>query len=325
MSSVALAAVGKWRGILISLGVDQSYLVDRHGACPICGGKDRFRFDDKNGKGSYFCSGCGAGDGFSLLRKINGWNFAEAAKRVESVIGKCLAAPVVSSDTSNNERRLKNIHSSLKRISHGDIAGKYLLSRGVSILPEQDVYFHPGIAYFDKNTAGKSIKVGVFPAMVSIFRNISGETCSFHVTYLNPDGSKLADYEPKKILPKIRDMTGGAIRLGGICERIGIAEGIETAMSAMQFYGHPVWAAANANFLQNVQIPEPVKSVVIYTDEDKSFTGQKAAYTLANRLKVQEGREVEVIRIIGQGASLYSDKGCDMDFNDYTNRQGHKQ
>ncbi|MDI5829610.1 hypothetical protein MJN51_36035, partial [Salmonella enterica subsp. enterica serovar Kentucky] len=34
----------------------------RHAPCPACGGKDRFRFDD-NGRGSFICNQCGAGDG----------------------------------------------------------------------------------------------------------------------------------------------------------------------------------------------------------------------------------------------------------------------
>jgi len=323
VSSVVQAAIGKWQGILLALGVDQSYLVNKHGPCPCCAGKDRFRFDDKDGRGSYFCSGCGAGDGFSLLQKLHGWSFAEAALEVEKVIGMgmCQQSTPTKINTSGNKARLKCIHAGLKRITHNDPCGKYLLNRGIKILPVQDVYFHTGLGYYNKGHDGKPVKVGTFPAMVAIFRNISGETCSYHITYLTHDGKKLANYVPKKFLPRIRDMTGGAIRLGGICERIGIAEGIETAMAAMQYYGHPVWAAANANFLQNVQIPVSVKSVVIYTDEDKSFTGQKVAYTLASRLKVQEGKDVEVIRIIGKGASLYSDKGCDMDFNDFIMRR----
>ena len=40
-------ARGKWRGLLTQLGVDETYLKNEHGPCPICrDGKDRFRFDD---------------------------------------------------------------------------------------------------------------------------------------------------------------------------------------------------------------------------------------------------------------------------------------
>jgi putative DNA primase/helicase len=139
MSSIAKSAIGKWTSILTGLGIDQSFLKNQHGPCPACGGKDRFRFDDKNGKGSYFCSGCGAGDGFNLLQKVNGWSFAEAANYVEEIIGKCHAHPPSRTDDARNEARLKRVHAGLTRITHRDIAGKYLLSRGINILPKQDV------------------------------------------------------------------------------------------------------------------------------------------------------------------------------------------
>jgi len=56
-------AQGRWKSILTALGADEKTLSGKHTACPLCGGKDRFRFDDKEGRGTYFCSGCGAGDG----------------------------------------------------------------------------------------------------------------------------------------------------------------------------------------------------------------------------------------------------------------------
>ena len=40
----------------------------RHQPCPICGGSDRFRCDDKNGTGSWICNQCGAGTGYTLVR-----------------------------------------------------------------------------------------------------------------------------------------------------------------------------------------------------------------------------------------------------------------
>lgn len=315
MSSIGQQALGKWPGILVSLGIDQSFLKNQHGPCPICGGKDRYRFDDKNGKGTYYCSGCGAGDGFSLLQKFHGWSFAEAARAVEGVIGNVRGqAPAKDADRSDNEARIKRIHTGLRRITHNDPVGRYLLSRGITILPKQDVYYHSGVDYFNRDDNGKPVKVGSFPAMASIFRNPSGETCTYHITYLSEDGQKIIGYPAKKLLPAIQPMPGGAIRIGGIAEKIGIAEGIETALAAMQDTGITCWAAANANLLEQVQVPESVKSVVIFADEDSSFTGQKAAYTLANRLKVQFKKEVSVARILGQDGSVAFDSGINMDF-----------
>jgi hypothetical protein len=50
----------RWLDILTALGVPAKFLRNWHGPCPMCGGKDRFRFDDKDGKGTFFCNGCGA-------------------------------------------------------------------------------------------------------------------------------------------------------------------------------------------------------------------------------------------------------------------------
>jgi hypothetical protein len=60
-------ARGRWREILPQLGVETRFLTNQHGPCPICGGKDRFRFDDRDGSGSYYCNQCGPGPGLVLI------------------------------------------------------------------------------------------------------------------------------------------------------------------------------------------------------------------------------------------------------------------
>lgn len=52
-SAIAQVCLGRWRAILPRLGLDQSFLTGRHCPCPICGGKDRFRFDDQEGRGTW--------------------------------------------------------------------------------------------------------------------------------------------------------------------------------------------------------------------------------------------------------------------------------
>jgi putative DNA primase/helicase len=80
-------ARGRWREILPALGIGRQFLVNRHGPCPLCGGKDRYRFDDRDGTGSYFCSQCGAGVGLILLRRKFGWSYGEACREVDQIIG----------------------------------------------------------------------------------------------------------------------------------------------------------------------------------------------------------------------------------------------
>ena len=58
----------------------------------MCGGKDRFRFDDKGGRGTWICSRCGAGDGIELVKRLLNVEFKEAARLIEQQIG---AAPVI--------------------------------------------------------------------------------------------------------------------------------------------------------------------------------------------------------------------------------------
>lgn len=80
-------AKGRWREILPQLGIDTRFLSNRHGPCPLCGGKDRFRFDDRDGSGSYYCNQCGPGPGIMLVRKKHGWDHTAACRAVDEIIG----------------------------------------------------------------------------------------------------------------------------------------------------------------------------------------------------------------------------------------------
>lgn len=84
------ACRGGWPGVLSRFGVDVSLLTDRHSACPGCGGKDRFRFDDRNGEGTWLCSGGGdfqSGDGIALLMHVRGWEWKEAVNALGEELG----------------------------------------------------------------------------------------------------------------------------------------------------------------------------------------------------------------------------------------------
>jgi len=94
--SVTDLAQGRWVEILSSVGgIPVSYLDDKHKPCPSCrDGRDRFRFDDIDGNGTWFCSHCGGrdgsgggGTGMSLLMRVKGWEFKEAARAVEDYLG----------------------------------------------------------------------------------------------------------------------------------------------------------------------------------------------------------------------------------------------
>ncbi len=78
---------GRWREVLPRLGVDKKFLTGKNGPCPACGGKDRFRFTDRTKNGDYYCNQCGAGLGFKLVMKVNGWDARITTKQIRRVIG----------------------------------------------------------------------------------------------------------------------------------------------------------------------------------------------------------------------------------------------
>ena len=88
-------AQGQWPSILGALaGLSHEQLTDKHQPCPLCGGKDRYRFDDQDGNGSWFCNKCGgktqsggAGNGMDMLMRKNNWDFKRAASEVERHLG----------------------------------------------------------------------------------------------------------------------------------------------------------------------------------------------------------------------------------------------
>ncbi len=77
----------RWPLVLEQLGIAPAFLTNKHGPCPACGGSDRYRFDNRHGRGGFYCNQCGAGDGFELLQRVHGWDFKTARDRVAEIAG----------------------------------------------------------------------------------------------------------------------------------------------------------------------------------------------------------------------------------------------
>ena len=297
------AAQGRWKGIITMLGCDPKFLEDRHQACPFCGGKDRFRFDDKDGSGSYFCSGCGAGYGMDFVRTMRGWDFPTAAREVDAIIGRVRADKTKSERSETDKRNaLIRILRGAGRISPDSPSWIYLNRRCGN--PDgilNDLRHHPAI----KHTGG-----GSHPALLAILRYPDGTGACVHRTYLTVDGQKASVDPVRMMMPAPSPLSGSAIRLGPLSERLGIAEGIETSICVGKLAGLNVWSAVSANGLENWVPPEEAKSIAVFGDNDVSFTGQEAAYSLAKRLKTK-GLDVEVHipPIVGKD---YCDIWCEM-------------
>lgn len=281
----ANAARGRWPGILEALGINPKYLRDVHGPCPACGGKDRFRFDDKL-NGNFYCSQCGAGDGFKLLQLVHGWDFKKAASEVDRIVGNIPVTEKRQERTDEDKSKAcRKLLEGAGRVVEGTPAHLYLLNRCGAYGPFHGALrAHPGIRH---TTSG-----GIHPALLAIMQYPDGGGASVHRTYLTADGQKALVDPVRKMMPGL-SLAGSAVRLGPIAERLGIAEGIETAICAGKLFGLPVWAATCANQLKAWEPPQGVKEVVIFGDNDASYTGQEAAFALAKRLHAA-GLVVEV-------------------------------
>lgn len=282
-------AIGRWPGILLALGIDSSHLRNKHGPCPACGGQDRFRFDDKEGRGTWFCSHCGSGDGFSLLRQVYGWDFRQAAKEVDRVIGLVPVGPIKQERADESKvQALRDVWKAARPVTKDDPVWRYLNRRiGIEVVAG-DIRFHPALRYVGDD--GEF--VGTFPAMLALMRYPDGNAASIHRTYLTSDGRKADVPKPKKIMAG-KPLNTASVRLGPVGRHIGIAEGIETALAASRRFCVPVWAATNATLLADWVPPDGVERILIAGDNDASYTGQAAAFGLAKRL-ARDGFQVEI-------------------------------
>jgi len=278
--------------VLVLLGVPEERLVNQHGPCPICGGKDRFRFDNRKGHGDFYCNGCRPGDGFQLLMRLHRWKFSDAMKRVMEVAGLRDREPVPIPQPVQSEPEIARPTERVKAILRESCAIEdcapvvaYLRSRYLWPLPiRHTLRAHPSVEYWHQ---GHSI--GRYPALVAAVKDVHGDLVTAHVTYIE-GGQKLSGFEPRKLLSPLTGRVGPAVQLMAPGKVLGIAEGIETALSAHNLQQLPVWAALNTSLLAKFEPPAGVEKLVIYADRDVG--GMDAATKLMERLQGRVNMEV---------------------------------
>ncbi|HHT2664314.1 primase-helicase zinc-binding domain-containing protein [Citrobacter freundii] len=264
-------ACGHWPHILPALGV--TVIKNRHQACPVCGGSDRFRFDDKEGRGTWFCNQCGAGDGLKLVEKVFGVTPSEAAGKVNAVTGNLPpVAPEVTAaaeaETEADRKAAAALAVKLMEKARPATGNAYLTRKG---FPGRECLT---LTILHK-TGGVTYRAG--DVVVPLYDD-SGELVN--VQLINADGLK-------------RTLKGGQVK--GAChildgkkeagKRLWIAEGYATALTVHHLTGETVMVAlSSVNLLSLASLARhkfPACRIIIAADRDLNGDGQTKASAAA--------------------------------------------
>jgi putative DNA primase/helicase len=135
--------------------------------------------------------------------------------------------------------------------------------------------------------------------MLALVTDVWGNPASLQRIRVNSDGRSISKMLMAGKLPE-----GASIKLHRPSPQVlGIAEGIETALSASALFDvpdMPVWAAISAPLLKKWRPPKGTQKVIIFGDNDRNFTGQEAAYSLARALSDDLEVQVKIPTMPGQ-------------------------
>jgi hypothetical protein len=294
------------------------------GPCPVCLGTDRFSINP--GKRKWNCRGAeGGGGAISLAMHAGSMTFLQAGEwltgepnpsgrearqltddeRREMEQRRAAAEAAQAAREAQEQSKRAETREDAETIWNasvglaGTLGETHLRGRGiVGAGWPPSLRFHPNCPLGEWSTA---------PAIVARVDDLDGTLCAVWRIFLRTNGMNLADGDGKKLKLGLGPAGGGAVRLGGIAPKIGIAEGVETALGAALLTGcrFPVWAALSTAGMIGLEVPLGVEHVTIFPDGDAPIrkkgdsyepavpAGRKAAVALRERL-LREGVGVTI-------------------------------
>jgi Toprim domain len=145
------------------------------------------------------------------------------------------------------------------------------------------------------------------PAMLALITDaVTGKPVGVHRTALTDDGSDKRFGKDSKMMLGVA--TRGTARLHAGFKHLGIAEGIETALSASQVFGASVWATLSSGGIASFPILPNIQRLTVFADNDDP--GLRAACACCRRYQAS-----------GIDAEIRYPKTAKMDWNDFLKEQ----
>jgi phage/plasmid primase-like uncharacterized protein len=168
----------------------------------------------------------------------------------------------------------------------GTPAERYLIDRGCALPTGEDVRYEPEAWHWKAKVHAPAI-------MSRVTDFVTGEPLTVHLTFITEDGQK-SHLEPRKLMLPGHQKQGGVIRLtddADVTLCLGLAEGVETALTIARTGWGPVWSAIDAGNLAGLPVVPGIECLTVFADNDPA--GIKAAETLCQRW-FDAGREARI-------------------------------
>jgi len=245
--------------------------------CPVHSGRSLTLADGRYGLLIRCWAGCPTRDVLAELRRMSLLSGRSDAMR------STLPATIHRSGRADAVRRIAVAHCVWKaaRDARGTPVTRYLTGRGITIPLPPSLRWAPALRRAD-GTDG--------PAMVAQVVGLDGELTGVHRTWLHRDDRGEWCRRDRASLGPVG---GGAVRLAPAAETLLVAEGIETALAAIQATAQAAWAALSTSGIVTLWLPPAVRMVIILADHDHSGAGERAAQAAAQRW-LAEGRRVRI-------------------------------
>ncbi|MFM4716430.1 primase-helicase zinc-binding domain-containing protein [Aeromonas veronii] len=287
-AAVTAAAQGQWRDVLTANGINLPS-GRHHGACPICmAGKDRFRFDDKEGRGTWVCNQCGAGDGLSLYQQATGQGMSEVIRSLASYLG--LSGSMSAADHARIEKQRQKAAKAAERQAaeearQRDAAAalaQQMEREAVLCMAEQVPYLaRKGLSGFGVEVLAHDYGHHKAGALLVVLFNIEGVTTSAEI--IDSEGRKmaLAGGQKKGSAAYIEPLGDSLPENAAHC---GVVEGYATGLSVRALTGWPVFCGmSKAGLMDAAKIARyncPKAQIVVCGDIGAEKEAREAAATV---------------------------------------------